>query len=288
VGGSAAQIYRNPGDGEIEGVARHTLYDAMVSPQETSARRLEAAEASNARGCMGSHPDAAVLEVAGGIAVFTGAESPLTHAVGIGLNGPVAPAELDELEAFFRSRGARPAIDLCPFADAGLLPQLADRGYHLTEFNNVLVKRMGGVEMALTPRVRRALPDEVDVWSHTVGCGFFETASLTTDEMEVGRAICAMPGAMMWIASTENGAPAGGGALAIHGSLATLFADSTLPQYRRQGLHRELIAARLNEALAQGCDFATASTLPGSISQRNYERLGFQVVYTKVSLAASR
>ena len=66
--------------------------------------------------------------------------------------------------------------------------------------------------------------------------------------------------------------------------LATLFADSIVAQYRRQGLHRELILARLNEALVQSCDLATASTLPGSISQRNYERLGFQVVYTKVTL----
>ena len=48
--------------------------------------------------------------------------------------------------------------------------------------------------------------------------------------------------------------------------------------------HRELIAARVNEALAQGCDLATASTLPGSGSQRNYERMGFEVVYTRVTL----
>ena len=66
--------------------------------------------------------------------------------------------------------------------------------------------------------------------------------------------------------------------------LAILFADSTIEPYRRHGLHRELIAARLNEALARGCDLATASTSPGSTSQRNYERMGFQVVYTKVTL----
>src|SRR5437868_1635482 len=99
-----------------------------MAPQEISARRLESAEAANARGCMGTHSDAAVLEVAGGIAVFTGADSPLTHAVAIGLAGPVGVAELDTLETFFRSRGAKPTIDLCPFADTGLLPLLADRG----------------------------------------------------------------------------------------------------------------------------------------------------------------
>ncbi len=66
--------------------------------------------------------------------------------------------------------------------------------------------------------------------------------------------------------------------------MVTLFADSTLPGHRRAGLHCELIAARLNEALARGCDLATASTLPGSGSQRNYERMGFEVAYTKVTL----
>ena len=64
----------------------------------------------------------------------------------------------------------------------------------------------------------------------------------------------------------------------------TLFADATIARYRRLGLQRELIAARLNEALALGCDLVTASTLPGSASQRNYERMGFEVVYTRVTL----
>ena len=52
----------------------------------------------------------------------------------------------------------------------------------------------------------------------------------------------------------------------------------------RGGMHRELILARLHEALARGADLATASTLPGSGSQRNYERAGFRVAYTKVTL----
>jgi hypothetical protein len=72
--------------------------------------------------------------------------------------------------------------------------------------------------------------------------------------------------------------------MSVRDGLATLFADGTIAAFRRVGLHRELITARLNEAIAQGCDLATASTLPGSGSQRNYERLGFEVVYTKITL----
>jgi hypothetical protein len=256
----------------------------MTFADATLARRLESAEAANARGCA-SQPGAAAIDAAGGCAIFLGAESPLTHAVAIGLNGPVAPTELYRIEEFFRSRGARVTIDLCPLADAGLVELLAARGYRPTEFNNVLVKRLGGAEMTLTPRIRRAMPGESDLWSHTVGEGFFEQPELTTEEMEVGRAIFAMQGAFCYMAVTEGGAPAGGGAATFRDGLATFFADSTITARRRLGLHRELIAARLNEAIAQGCEMATASTLPGSGSQRNYERLGFEVVYTKVTLS---
>jgi hypothetical protein len=255
----------------------------MIFADALLARRLEAAEAANARGCS-TGEGAAVLEVAGGCAIFVGADSPLTQAVGLGLNGPVRETEIGAMEAFFRSRGARVVVDLCPLADPGLLQALAERGYRVTEFNNVLVKRLAGAEIGLTPRVRRALAGEDDLWSHTVGCGFFEQRELTTEEMDVGRAIFAMPGALCYLAASENGHPAGAAALSVRDGLAVLFADSTIAQFRRGGLHRELISARLYEGLARGCDLAMASTAPGSASQRNYERLGFEVVYTKILL----
>jgi GNAT superfamily N-acetyltransferase len=255
----------------------------MIFADATLARRLEAAEAANARGCCAADP-ANVLEIAGGCAIFVGADSPLTQAVGIGLNGPVSSGQIDELEAFFRARGSSATVDLCPHADPGFLDSLAARGYRMTEFNNVLVRRLDGMEIAFTPRIRRALACEADVWSYTVGHGFFEQPELTTEEMDVGRAIFAMPGALCYLAATDIGQLAGGGALAVYEGLATLFADSTVPARRRAGLHRELIAARLNEAVARGCTLATASTLPGSGSQRNYERAGFQVAYTKVTV----
>jgi len=266
------------------------LYDGHVrSPESASfadaalARRLEAAEAINARGCSASPPGAAFLEIAGGCAIFVGADSPLTQAVGIGLSGPVSEADVLALESFFRTRRAPVSIDLCPLADPGLLEMLGRRGYRATQFNNVLVKRLAGAEIVLAQRVRRALAGEEDLWSHTVGRGFFDQAELTTTEMDVGRAIFAMPGALCYVATGDTGEPAGGGALAVRDGLATLFADSTIAAFRRRGIHRELISARLNEAIAQGCDTATASTLPGGPSQRNYERLGFEVVYTKVT-----
>src|ERR1035438_1707262 len=137
---------------------------------------------------------------------------------------------------------------------------------------------------ACSGQVRRATPNEGDLWAHSVGRGFFEQTELTTEEMDVGRWVFGMPGAMCYLACAAGGKPAGGAALIVTQSLGTLFADGVARPYRRQRLHQELIAARLNEALAQGCDVAAAATAPAGASQRNFERLGFQVVYTRVTL----
>jgi len=52
--------------------------------------------------------------------------------------------------------------------------------------------------------------------------------------------------------------------------------------FHRRGAHAALIRARLAEAAARGCDLITAGTQPGSTSQRDYERQGFLVAYTKI------
>jgi GNAT superfamily N-acetyltransferase len=247
------------------------------------ARRIEWSEARNARDCAARRSGSAMLEAGGGIAVFLGAESPLTHAVGVGLNGPVREAELAGIEAFFRSRGAPVTLELSPLADVSIFQALNERGYRIAEFNNVMVRRLAGYEIALTPRVSRALAGESDLWAHTLGHGFFEKPELTEPEMDIGRDLFAMPGAICYLACVD-GETTAGAALVIRDGLATLCADGTIAAFRRRGLQSELILARLNEAAAQGCDLATASTLPGSQSQRNYERVGFQVAYTKVTL----
>jgi GNAT superfamily N-acetyltransferase len=245
------------------------------------ARRLEAAEAAIARGCV--RAGAATLEIAGGCAVFAGAGSPLTQAVGLGLNGPVSAADVDSLAAFFRSRGALLRVEVCPLAEAGFLEALAALGLRVTEFNNVLAMPLAGYGIPPSPRVRLIHPGEEDLWALTVGLGFFEEARLTPDEMDVGRDIAAMPSAQCYLAF-DDGEAAGGAALAVGDGLATLFADSSIARFRRRGLHGELIAARLAEAAARGCDLAAACTQPGSPSQRNYERFGFRVIYSKATL----
>ena len=74
------------------------------------ARRLEMAEAHACRECAEAfqrqHPEfpVAVEEIAGGFAIFAGADSPVTQAIGLGLHGAVSDFDLDRLQDFFSSR----------------------------------------------------------------------------------------------------------------------------------------------------------------------------------------
>src|ERR1700719_4480393 len=97
------------------------------------ARRIEAAEALNSAGSGES------IATCGGYATFAGIGSPLTHAIGLGMNGTVRTAEFDAMEEFFRSRGVPVNLDFCPLADFSFLDLLGQRGYRIVECNNVLV-----------------------------------------------------------------------------------------------------------------------------------------------------
>ncbi len=253
------------------------------------ARRIENADAEGGRQCvqallrMRPGSGAAAEPVGGGWAIFTGVESPLTHTIAMGMNGPVNGDDFDRLEEFYGSRGASPTIDVCPLADASFLEQLSRRGYRPIEYNNVVVRPLAaGEEIAALPGVdvRSALAEEAEIWARTMMHGFLERENLTLAETELGVMIFRTNTGSGWLALVD-GRPAGAGMLIVHGTAAACAADGTLPVFRRRGIQRALIQARLRHASAAGCEIAFAAALPGSISQRNYERAGFRIAYTK-------
>jgi hypothetical protein len=238
------------------------------------ARRIEYGESLNAAGTGQS------IAVCGGYANFAGAGSPLTHAIGLGMNGPVTAAEFDRMEDFFRSRAVCVNLDLCPHADFTLYELVAQRGYRIVECNNVLAGPIAG---ASDSRVRMADPSEEPLWTRTMLDGFFPNREHNEIELDLGQRLLGLENASAWF-GLHDGTPASAGAMNVRGKLALLFADSTILAARGQGLHLALIRARLKHAASFGCDLATASTAPGSVSQRNYERAGFRVVYTKLNM----
>ncbi len=228
-------------------------------------------------------PEAASEVIAGGTAVFGGATYPANHILGMGLYGPVTGADVDRVEEFYRSRGVPCEIVISPLADPSLLELLAPRGYRITEFNSVLILRLSEqepIEPAAGITIERVTQATEQLWGRVLTKGFAEFGPLP-DNLFAG--FSSVPGSLCFLARVD-GQPAGGAAGTImrEAGIAALFGTATLPEFRRRGVQTAFINRRLWEAAKAGCEYAVVSTWPGSGSQRNMERRGFRVAYTKL------
>ena len=238
------------------------------------ARRLEAAEALFSSELTTDH-----IWITGGCVASLGPGSPLTHALGMGMNGQVSAEDFERMESFYLERGVSPNVDLCPLADVSMLELLAARGYRPVEFNNVLVRRIthedtGGLLM--TPARDR------EQWALTLARCFYGEENIPEELIVVGRTLFDAKSSLAFQIDDLAGA-----GYMVQSGLATFFADGTRQTARGRGLQTALIRGRIAIAASHGCDLATASTLPGSQSQRNYERVGFRVAYTKIAFTRS-
>jgi GNAT superfamily N-acetyltransferase len=257
------------------------------------ARRLEETEsfASEifARSFSRRRPEVgvAVEPLAGGRAVFAGPGSPLTEAKGMGLYGPVTEGDLDQLEAFYFKRREPCKVFVCPLADPSLVEGLGRRGYRLCGFETFLAMALDPQAAESSPpsgiEIRHADPDAAAFYASVVGPNFAGPEGLTEDLSEMIASMFGMECSTGFLAYID-GQPAGGGAVLIHGGVALLAGAATLPEYRNRGVHAALHHARLALARRFGCDLAAQSASPGSTSQRNAERRGLHVAYTRAIL----
>jgi GNAT superfamily N-acetyltransferase len=254
------------------------------------ARRIELAEAEAAVACAervsGTHgvAGAAVESIAGGYAIYCGADSPVTQAVAIGLQGPVSRDEFDQLETFYFQRREPIRVETCPLVDASLTEHYKERGYHVSEFSNVMVRP---VEIPQPPfkassvEIQKASDGELDAWTLTVAQGFAEQFPVTQELLSLMKMFAGAPNTECYLARMD-GRIAGGATLAVRKGIAGFFGASTLPQFRNRGVQTALLQFRMQRAVQLGCDLAVSLAQPGSISQRNITRSGFQTLYTRV------
>ena len=256
------------------------------------ARRLEmtdalaAVEFARSWARLNSFTGNSSIAVAGGYGGFGGVDSPLTQAFGLGLTGPVTEDDMSAIEQFYSGNGAAVNIETCPLADMTLLTLLNARGYRPIEYSNVSVREVTDVDVAARPdstssvRVRSPREDEVESYSLVVIKSFLPDAELPTSLLNVFTSCFHAEGAYFFLAEID-GVPAGGGMMSIHQGVASFGGAGTLTEFRNRGVQKALLAARLAKAAEEGCDLAMVATMPGSGSQRNVERQGFRVVYTR-------
>lgn len=254
------------------------------------ARRLERTEGTSCarfvEGRRALRPDSGAewIEVAGAYAMFDGVDSPITQTFGLGIFEPVTPEALDRIERFFGDRGAPVCHEVSPLADLSILALLPARGYRPIEMSSILYRPIDhGTAIAAASAevtVRQTGPEEWRLYADTLTRGWSEFTDLAPVMAELSEVGARHASALTFLAE-RHGQPIGAGGLSIVGGVSLLAGASTVPEHRRQGAQLALLGARLRYAVQQGCDIAMMGAMPGSASQRNAERHGFRIAYTR-------
>ena len=235
-----------------------------------------------------------VIGVAGGVASFAGDGSPYNKVAGLGFGGVPDAMALDEVERAFAACGAPVQVELAHLADPAILAVLAARGYRLESFENVLGRALAGEPGRVLPpgvEIRLSREEETEVWLDVVAEGSVhpDTQGVPWHEEFSREAIIgaerdsAAAGDVRY-AALRDGVLVGGATMRIAEGVAQLTGAATVPAHRRRGVQTALLSARLADAAAAGCDVAVITTQPGSKSQQNAQRQGFDLLYTRAVL----
>ncbi|HAT6955478.1 TPA: GNAT family N-acetyltransferase [Legionella pneumophila] len=232
------------------------------------------------------YPQGRVLEINGGAACFSGFDSFLSQVVGWGFKTEPNQykAEIEAIESFYKSIGHhRVDIELCPFVGNHLINFLGQRGYCITELNNVSVLDLKNYHLIPNSEddvftVREVKQFELEEWAKRVAIGFgFLEAQEQFYKYANAKGVLAF-------AAYDHGNLVAGATIAIHGDVCDLGVTSTLPVYRGKGLQKKLLSTRLNLAKQYGLEFATVTTQPGTVSDLNVQKAGFRCAYTRIKL----
>lgn len=261
---------------------------ARIESSEVELLRA-AVEVARARGV----EDVLGHDLGGGIAVWVEAGSPLCKVAGLGFAGAFDVTALEPVEAHFFRHGAPVQVELSSLGDPAIGTGLCDRGYRLVGFENVLGRPLQVFAPAAVQGevdVRESPAAELDRWLELSIAGF-----ATPDDRGIAsrdvfprdvlqRAMTDLvrcDGMKRYIAAVD-GTDAGAGAMRLSAqSIAQMCGAATVPEFRRRGVQNALLHRRLADAAAARCDLATVTTQPGSTSQQNVGRHGFELLYVR-------
>jgi GNAT superfamily N-acetyltransferase len=249
-------------------------------------RRLERAEGhaclqfAVARRKLFPDHGSAWMEHAGANVVFDGPDSPVTQTFGLGIFEPLTEAALDTIERFFQDRGAQVDHEVSPLAGVATLDLLCARGYRPIEISSVMHRPVEAPPPGPI-KVRVTGPEESQLWAEINARGWTHEHPEMMPFMQQFGALAAAKYDCTCFLAELDGQPGAAGALNIHDGVALFTGASTVPEMRRRGLQSALLQERMRYAAQHGCDLAMMVAEAGSESQRNAERQGFRIAYTR-------
>lgn len=260
-----------------------------VSPSLELSRRLEAAEgracALFAEAWKARHPESgsAWIECGGAVAVFNGVESPVTQTFGFGIFEDATAETLETMEKFFFERGTAAVHEVSPLAGVAALDLLCARNYRPVELSNVLYRVVEAPAAVGDAHIEATLagPEERKICGEILGRVWLQLFPDQGAFIAESDAIAETRKDSARFLARYDGEPGAAATLFLHDGVALFGGGATLPEMRRRGLQTALIRARMQYALERGCDLLMLVAEAGSDSQRNAERNGFRVAYTR-------
>lgn len=228
---------------------------------------------------------ASLAEIAGGLAAFLGADSPLNGTLGMGFEGRVSHSAVQTVESFFKALGATAVVNASSLASSSLELGLREWGWQEAGTEDVMVRPVSARRVFRAPdgpvevRIAESAKDR-ELWVHVAANGFVAPDDPTPGDLRLCRAAASRTDVWLLLAFI-GGSPAGAAELAVRDGVAWLSTDATLPTFRRRGVQTALQIARLQIAAEKGCELAVSEALPDSGSRRNMVRLGFRHAYSR-------
>lgn len=258
--------------------------DLALSKRLESAEGFACAEFAAARRRLFPESGSQWMVCAGATVVFDGVESPTTQTFGLGLFEELNTTAMERIERFFFERGTSATHEVSPMAGGATLDLLCARNYRPIEISNVLYRPVEEPSTGIpgTIRVRVVEAEEAQLWSSVSARGWTYEHPELSSFMEQAGLLCAARAQSPCFLAEIDGIPGAAGTLCLHEGVALFGGSATVPELRRHGLQAALLEERMRYAFEQGCDLAMMVAEAGSNSQRNAERKGFRVAYTRL------
>ncbi len=211
------------------------------------------------------------LRVGLAAACYAGSENPLTTVKGLGPR--IGESELAEVEGFYAKWGASPVLELAPWVDEASLALLRARGYTVIGEEDVMLRATGeGSTVEAEPI------EDVAAWARGLALAF--NGEVNEFWMLLGVSMGSIEGSRL-LGIREQGELVAMAQLVPGLRVATFCCDGTVAAARGKGYQKRLIEARLGIARELGLSWCTSEVAPGSGSQRNYVRCGFEKAYSR-------
>src|SRR5262245_13739729 len=215
----------------------------------------------------------------------------VNRAIGLGMTGPATADDLDKVvKTFLDADCAAFAVSWSEYAEPAELVGRLDAIFPSTAPRPRWAKMMRGTTPAPSlPSDLRIVPVDRSIVGETS-----RAIAQANGMPAMGGAVGPLFWRPRWFlyAAIDRDAVVGGGALFLDGHDAWLGMGAVLPDYRRRGGQRALMAQRIRDALAAGATRIFSETgepqkQGANPSLNNMERCGFEKVVTRFSFVGS-